>query len=66
MTNLLSLGATGLDVPPTEVLPTGLECLAPRPGIFSPLDFSMFILREQEAAGPESSSLGDEGSWIGS
>lgn len=42
--DLLSLGTTGLDVPPVEVLPTGLECLGPRPGIFSPLDFSMFIL----------------------
>lgn len=40
---LPSLGMTGLDV-----LPTGLECLGPRPGIFSPLDFSMFILQWQD------------------
>ncbi len=43
--NLLSLGTTGLEVPPAEVLPTGLECLGPRPGIFSPLDLSIFILQ---------------------
>lgn len=47
--NLLSLGTLGLEVPPAEVLPTGLECLGPRPGIFSPLDFSMFILQKQGA-----------------
>lgn len=60
--NSLSLGTTGLDVPPAEVLPTGLECLGPRPGIFSPLDLSMFILQWQgDGPGPGSSSLGDEG-----
>lgn len=45
--NLLSLGTTGLEDPPAEVLPTGLECLGPRPGIFSPLDLSIFILEKQ-------------------
>lgn len=44
---LPSLGTTGLDV-----LPTGLECLGPLPGIFSPLDFSMFILQWQDLRAP--------------
>lgn len=40
--SLLSFGTAAL---PAEVLPTGLECLGPRPGIFSPLDFSMSVLQ---------------------
>ena len=32
------------DAAPAEVLPTGPECFGPRPGIFSPLDLSIFIL----------------------
>ncbi|TNN45979.1 hypothetical protein EYF80_043788 [Liparis tanakae] len=36
---------TGLEVPPADALPTGLECLGPRPGIFSPVDLSMFMVQ---------------------
>ena len=39
---------TGPDTAPADVLPTGPECFGPLPGIFSPLDLSIFILNDSQ------------------
>ncbi len=48
--DLLSFWAAGLVDGPAVVRPTGLECLGPLPGIFKPLDFSMFIMSTGETS----------------